>query len=133
MCRKEKNASSELTLLIGEPVTLSYDQIQRLMAKLIHGREWKTWSVPKPIAKIGAWCQQHLPFMKPTFIQPWMIELADDHYEMDISCAKQYLDWVPKHRVEETIPRWVKELKQDPILWYDENKLRRPKNLGSKK
>jgi nucleoside-diphosphate-sugar epimerase len=129
---KKKELPSELTLLIGEGSTMSYDQIQRLMARLIHGREWKTWSVPKWIAKIGAWCQQHLPFMKRSFIQPWMIDLADDHYELDISRAQRILGWNPKYTLEQTIPRWVKELKEDPILWYDENKLKRPKGLGAK-
>jgi nucleoside-diphosphate-sugar epimerase len=70
--------------------------------------------------------------MKHSFIQPWMIDLADDHYELDISLAKRLLDWTPKHRLEETIPRWVKELKEDPIQWYDENKLRRSKHLTQK-
>ncbi len=111
---------------------MSYDEIQRLMARLIHGREWKTWSVPKWIAKIGAWCQQHLPFMKPSFIQPWMIDLADDHYELDISRAKAVLGWNPKHRLDGTIPRWVKELKEDSVLWYDENKLKHPKRVIAK-
>ncbi|HEY2810707.1 MAG TPA: NAD(P)-dependent oxidoreductase [Rhabdochlamydiaceae bacterium] len=125
--QKRKQLPEELVLLIGEPETMSYDQIQRLMAKLVFGKEWKTWSVPKPIAKIGAWFQQHLPFMKPSFIQPWMITLADDHYELDVSRAQKFLGWTPKHRLEETIPRWVKELKEDPTLWYDENKLKRAK------
>jgi nucleoside-diphosphate-sugar epimerase len=129
---KRKELPEELVLLIGEDETMSYDAIQRLMAKLIHGREWKTWSVPKWIAKIGAWCQQHLPFMKPSFIQPWMVDLADDHYDLDISRAKRVLGWNPKHKLRDTIPRWVKELKEDPILWYDENKLKRPRGLGSK-
>lgn len=129
---KRRELPSETVLLVGESETMSYDQIQRLMARLVHGKEWKTWSVPKGIAKIGAWCQQHLPFMKRSFIQPWMIDLADDHYELDISRAQRMLGWNPKHRLEETIPRWVKELKEDPILWYDENKLRKPRGLGQK-
>jgi nucleoside-diphosphate-sugar epimerase len=129
---KRKELPEELVLLIGEGETMSYDDIQRLMAKLIHGRDWKTWSVPKPIAKIGAWCQQHLPFFKRSFIQPWMIDLADDHYELNVERAKRVLGWTPRHRIDQTIPLWVKELKEDPILWYDENKLKRPKGLGSK-
>ena len=128
---KRGQLPEELTLLIGEETTMSYDQIQQLMARLIHGTQWKTWRVPKPAAKVGAWFQQHLPLMKESFIQPWMIDFADDHYELDISRARQYLRWKPKHRLEETIPRWVKELKEDPILWYDENKLKKPKAFKS--
>jgi nucleoside-diphosphate-sugar epimerase len=128
--QKRKTLSPELTLLIGEDVTFSYDQLQRLMQRLIHGREWKTWSIPKPIAKIGAWIQDHLPFMKKGFIKPWMIEIADDHYELDITRAKKILGWQPKHRVDQVIPKWVQELKTDPVEWYDENKLKAPHGLA---
>lgn len=130
---KRRELPDELVLLIGEPKTMSYDEIQRLMQKLIFGKEWKTWSVPKFIAKIGAWFMQHLPFMKKSFIQPWMIDLADDHYELDITRAKRSLGWVPKRRLDETIPRWVKELKEDPETWYDENKLKKPHHFRTSK
>ena len=128
--QKRKSLPPELTLLIGEDVTFSYDQLQRMMQRLIHGKEWKTWSIPKPIAKIGAWIQDHLPFMKKGFIKPWMIEIADDHYELDISRAKKVLGWQPKYRVDQVIPKWVKELKSDPVEWYDENKLKAPHGLA---
>ncbi|MBS0621329.1 MAG: NAD(P)-dependent oxidoreductase [Verrucomicrobia bacterium] len=127
---KRKALPEELTLLIGEDTTLSYDALQRQMARLLHGTEWKTWSVPKPLAKIGAWFQEHLPFMKPSFIKPWMIDLADDHYELDITRAKNVLGWQPKHRVDQTIPLWADALKRDPVTWYDENKLKAPRGLG---
>jgi nucleoside-diphosphate-sugar epimerase len=122
---KRKILPPELTLLIGEEVTFSYDQLQRMMQRFIHAKEWKTWSIPKPIAKIGAWFQNHLPFVKKGFIKPWMIEIADDHYELDITRAKKILGWQPKHCVDQTIPKWVQELRVDPVEWYDENKLKR--------
>ncbi|MBS0605085.1 MAG: NAD(P)-dependent oxidoreductase [Verrucomicrobia bacterium] len=128
--QKRKALPPELTLLIGEDVTFSYDQLQRMMQRLTHGNEWKTWSVPKPIAKIGAWAQEHLPFMKPSFIKPWMIDLADDHYELDITRARKVLGWQPKYRVDKVIPKWIEELKRDPVMWYDENKLRAPRGLA---
>lgn len=130
--QKRKTLPAELTLLIGEEVTFSYDQLQRMMQKAIHGREWRTWSIPKPIAKIGAWVQDHLPFMKKGFIKPWMIEIADDHYELDITRAKTILGWQPKHRVDQAIPKWVQELKTDPVEWYDENKLKPPHGLAQR-
>ncbi len=127
---KRKMLPPELTLLIGEDITFSYDQLQRMMQRLIHGKEWKTWSVPKPIAKLGAWMQEHLPFTKKNFIKPWMIDLADDHYELDISRARKVLGWQPKNKLDQTLPQWIEELKKDPITWYDENKLRAPRGLS---
>jgi nucleoside-diphosphate-sugar epimerase len=131
--QKRKTLPPELTLLIGEEVTFSYDQLQRMMQHLIDGREYKTWSIPKPIAKLGAWAQGHLPMMKPSFIQPWMIDRADDHFELDITKAKKVLGWQPKNRVDQAVPKWVEELKRDPVMWYDENKLKAPHGLGYKK
>lgn len=126
---KRKTLPQETTLLVGEDVTFSYDDFQRLMARLIHGREWKTWEVPKWIAKIGAWVQDKLPFFKKSFIKPWMIDIADDHYELDITRAKKVIGWTPKRRVDQVIPKWVGELKRDPVGWYDENKLKAPHGL----
>ncbi len=131
--QKRKTLSPELTLLIGEDVTFSYDQLQRMMQRQIYGKEWKTWSVPKPIAKFGAGVQEHLPFMKPSFIKPWMIDRADDHFELDITRAKKVLGWQPRRRVDQVIPKWIEELKRDPVMWYDENKLRAPHGLAQKR
>lgn len=121
---KRKELPKELVLLLGEPTTLSYDEIQRQVSKLIYGKEWKTWGIPKPIAKIGAYVMELLPFFRKGFIQPWMIDLADDHYELDISKAKRYLNWEPRHQLKETIPLWIDQLKREPLAWYDLNKLR---------
>lgn len=127
--QKRKSLPPELVLLIGEDQTLSYDELQKEFARLIHGTSWKTWSVPKPLAKIGAWVQDHLPFMKESFIKPWMIDLADDHYVLDISRAKKYLGWTPKHSLKESLPKMIAALKDDPQGWYDENKLKPTKRL----
>ena len=31
------------------------------------------------------------------FVKPFMVELADDHYELDISRAQALLGWAPRH------------------------------------
>lgn len=113
----------ELVLLIGEPKTLSYDQMQRLICKLLYHKEFKTIRIPKILAKIGAWVQCHLPSGCSSFIRPWMIDYADDHYEMNIDRAKKFLGWVPKHRIEETLPKMIDSLRQDPEEWYRGNGL----------
>ena len=124
---KRKELPPETVFLIGEPKTPSYDELQKKMAKLVWNKDWKTFRVPKLLAKIGAWIQDHLPFLPESFIKPWMIDLADDHYELDISRAKRLLGWEPKHYVMDTIPKWVEQLKNDPRTFYDKNKLKKPK------
>lgn len=110
----------EIALNISEAHTFSYEELQDEMGKLIHEEEWATFEIPKPIAKLGAWAQD---LVGDPFIKPWMIERADDHYEMDITQAKQYLDWQPKHNLKDTVPKMVAKLKQDPDAWYKKNQL----------
>jgi len=121
---QRKTLPDELVLLLGESKTLSYDRMQRMISHLIRGKEFKTWRVPKWLAKIGAWVLGHIPFFPPPFIKPWMIDLADDHYELDISLAKKVLGWNPKYSLEKTLPRMIDELKANPAAWYKINQLK---------
>lgn len=114
----------ETVLVLGESKTLSYDAIQRQICRLLGKKEFLTFRVPKWIAKIGSWILCHLPLKEAPFIRPWMIDLADDHYELDISCAKQMLGWTPKHTLAKTLPIMIEELKKDPARWYKLNQLR---------
>jgi nucleoside-diphosphate-sugar epimerase len=113
------------TVLIGEPDTMSYDELQRAFGTLIHGEDWDTRSIPKALAKTGAWLEDHIPGEEP-FIKPWMVDLADDHYALDISRARQTVGWQPKRSLRETLPRMVSALKADPIRFYKTNKLEVP-------
>ncbi len=129
---KRKELPEELTLLIGEGETLSYDYLQRRISSLLTGTEFTTHALPKSLAKVGAWVENHLPFMKNEFIQPWMIDLADDHYDLDISKAKEVLGWEPKHRLDKTLPIMINALKNDPIAWYQKNGLHMPEHIRRK-
>src|SRR5919108_2819250 len=114
----------EATILIGEPDALSYDELQRLLAGHIHGdSDWDTTQIPKAIAKAGAWVQDQIPGVEEPFIKPWMIDLADDHYALDISRARQLLGWSPRRSLRDTLPKMVTALKTDPEAFYRGNKL----------
>ncbi len=120
---KRTELPEETTLLIGEPNTLSYDQLQRLISREIDGKEITTHSVPKFLAKIGSWVQNHTPFMPKPFIKPWMIDLADDNYLLDITRARTLLGWEPKRSIQETLPKMIASLKKDPKKFFKENHL----------
>ena len=126
----EKRASvpQETVLLIGEPETLSYDELQHTMQRLIHGESWETIDVPGPIAKVGAWVEDVLPGKVP-FIKPWMIDRANDHYALDITRAKTVLGWTPKRSLRATLSKMVSALKADPLGWYHEQGLEPPSSL----
>jgi nucleoside-diphosphate-sugar epimerase len=115
------------TLLIGESETLSYDELQRAISRQLHGKEWKTYHIPKPLAKLGCWLQSLLPGADP-FLKPWMIDLSDDHYAFDISRARTLLGWEPRHSLRKSLPIIIDELKFDPAGWYEENNLRAKTN-----
>ena len=109
------------TFLIGEPDAASYGDLQRKISKCIYGEEWETEEIPKELAKAGAWMQDLLP--ADSSIKPWMIELADDNYELDISRAVLHLNWHPVHRVLPIVEHMVAALKEDPAEWYHHHDL----------
>jgi nucleoside-diphosphate-sugar epimerase len=111
------------TLLIGESETLSYDWLQRTISRELHGKGWKTYQIPKPLAKLGCWLQSLLPGADP-FLKPWMIDLSDDHYAFDISRARTLLGWEPRHSLRNSLTQIIDELKLDPAGWYEGNNLR---------
>ncbi|HJT70828.1 MAG TPA: NAD(P)-dependent oxidoreductase [Terriglobales bacterium] len=112
----------ETVLLIGESVTLSYDELQRSFGRLIHNEEWETREIPKSVAKAGAWLENHVPGETP-FIKPWMIDLADDHYALDVSRAQELIKWSPARSLGQTLPKMIEFLKADHHGFYSENKL----------
>ncbi len=110
------------TVLIGEPVTYSYETLQRAISKQLHGESLETRQIPKALAKAGAWLQEHTPGEEP-FIKPWMIDLADDHYELDLTRAKRLLGWEPRRTLLGTLPAMLDALHGDPAAWYREHHL----------
>lgn len=116
----------DVAINISEPETYSYEELQQEIGELVHGEDWKTIEIPKPIAKAGAWVQD---LLGDSFIKPWMIDRADDHYELDISRAKELLHWEPKHSLKETLPKIINKLKEDPKAWYKEHELSMPKEV----
>src|SRR5688500_2732492 len=88
----------ETTLLIGEEETPSYEDMQQQIGRLIHGERWRTLALPKTLAKLGAWIQDEV-LDEDTYIRSWMVENSDDHYELDISRARELLGWSPRHKI----------------------------------
>ncbi len=129
--RRRNELPTETSLLLGEPSTMGYEALQNELGFLIHGETWQTETLPKILAKTGARLQQQMEIVIPDsidkgikpFIKPFMVDLADDHYELDISRARKLLDWEPKHSLRDALPAIVKELKADPLSWYKRNKL----------
>jgi len=108
---RRRDLPGEHAVLLGESVTYSYDQLQRAFARCLHGDDdWTTQQIPRDAAKAGAWLQGVLPGEQ--FIKPWMVDLADDHYELDITRAREALGWEPKHRLLDDAPKLCAAVKK---------------------
>jgi len=124
-----------MAVLAGEEDPMGFGELQDNLGRLIHGEEhWATLTMPKPLAKAAAWTEEHLEPVIPDaidwgekpFIRPFMIEMADDHYALDVSRARKYLDWKPRHALKDLLPAMVANLKRDPVSWYEANGVTQP-------
>ncbi|MCO8122654.1 NAD(P)-dependent oxidoreductase [Stieleria sp. TO1_6] len=109
-------------ILIGEANPLSYQTLQNMIGQRLYDQQWSTMYVPKPLAKVGA-AVTDVVEGGDAFIKPFMVEMADDHYALDLSRAKQLLGWEPKHQLSTTLPKIIDALKHDPKAWYRKNGL----------
>ncbi len=119
---RRKDLPPELPLLLGETETPTFGELQNELGRLIHDEEWETRRIPKALAKTGAWVEGEILDQDP-FIKPYMVDISDDHYEIDISRARTLLAWNPKHSLRGTLPKMIAALKADPVGWYKANKL----------
>jgi len=126
---KRNELPNPFVVIIGEDKTMSYADLQNAISEILEHKDYHVFRVPKWLAKDGAWVENRLPFFDDNFIQPWMIDMADDHYALDISLAKKVLGWSPKHYIDTSLPVMMQLLKSDPFKWYEENGLVMPKHL----
>jgi hypothetical protein len=120
---KKETLPPFLILLAAEEKTFPYIELHKRMSKAALGYELPLFWVPKFMAKLGSL------FLIHSFIKPFMIDIADLHYDVDISRAKKLLGWEPKKSLDknlETLVAWAKENKQE---FYKENGLIVPKKL----
>jgi nucleoside-diphosphate-sugar epimerase/uncharacterized membrane protein len=117
-------------MLVGEDKVMGYRELQNRIGHLIFGKkEWQTIDIPEFVAKSGAWLEERaepiipdtIDHGKKPFIKPFMIDLASDHYDLDISRARELLDWQPKHNIYDGLKNLIASLKKDPAAWYKRN------------
>jgi nucleoside-diphosphate-sugar epimerase len=84
-------------LLIGEDRPVTYFQIHRAAQRAFGRRQGRIRRIPKWLARVGAqilvWMGQL--FGKSSFIHPWMIDFAGEHFEFDLRPTRQLLEWQP--------------------------------------
>ena len=129
-----------VAILAGEEEAVSFRRLQDRIGQLVHGEEtWQTLTLPAPIAKLGAKVELMSEPVVPDdfdqgekpFLRPFMIDLARDHYALDISRARELLNWSPQHFILDTLPAMIENLKQDPVGWYKTNGVVTPRELDA--
>lgn len=132
--RRADIAAGEV-ILAGEPDTMSFDALQNRIGALIHGAQtWATLKVPAPVAKLGAALETQTEPVVPDaldegekpFIRPFMVDMASDHYALNISKARSLLEWEPKEYIGRKLPVMIDTLKDDPLGWYQANGITPP-------
>ncbi|MDN3505727.1 MAG: NAD(P)-dependent oxidoreductase [Simkaniaceae bacterium] len=120
---KKKELGSHEIFVLGEPDVIAFGQLQKILGELIHGKAWWTLRVPKWFAKMGAALKKSLHIGRKSFIQPWMIDLADDHYDLDIGKSKEVLGWEPAFNLKNCLPKFVSALKENPQKWIEKHEI----------
>ncbi len=111
-------------ILIGEPDPPSYSELQDTIGLLLWGEQWPTIRVPGSVARAAAWLEEKAS--NDAFIKPYMIKLADDHYALDITRARETLGWEPEHRLLDELPKMIDTMKSYPVAWRRANGLVQP-------
>lgn len=124
--RRRADLPSWFPVLIGEPETIGYGQLQDAIAEELWDRSWPTMRVPVPLAKVGAWVREKSPFLEDPFIRSWMVDRASDNYDLDVSVAEEHLGWTPQHTVLGSIPEMIRRLRADREGWYARNGMKPP-------
>ncbi|WP_439524847.1 vitamin K epoxide reductase family protein [Marivita sp.] len=137
---RRADLAADEVFLAGEPDTMSYAALQDRIGALIHGEEtWETLVLPAPVARLGAKLETSAEPVVPDaldlgekpFIRPFMIDMASDHFALDLSKARRLLDWEPEQRIDDKLPLLIEALKDDPLSWYRENGITPPTWLES--
>lgn len=129
---RRSDLPDHLPVLLGESEVIGYGELQQIIGGELRDGGWQTMRMPKPLAKVGAWLQDHTPIAPDPFIKSWMVDLADDHYALDINRAQLYLDWEPKKSLRDTIPKIIDSLRRDPTAWYERHDFEVPRFLEKK-
>jgi len=112
--------------MVGEDVPIPYRDIQQTASQVLHGRDFEVLRVPKFLARQGARVMQGLASARGdrSFIKPWMIEYAGEHFELDTTKTSAELDWRPRHDMRDELPQIVARARDKPDEWLARNDAR---------
>lgn len=105
--------------MVGEDEPVTYRKVQDVAARTIHGSSGDIRRVPKFVARQGARFMSGLAQLKGdrAFIQPWMIDYAGEHFDLDIDPTRHDLGWSPQHDMHAELPEICARARDNPEEW----------------
>jgi nucleoside-diphosphate-sugar epimerase len=112
--------------MVGEDEPVTYRKVQDVAARTIHGAGGGIRRVPKFVARQGARMMGGLAQLKGdrAFIQPWMIDYAGEHFELDTDATRAELGWSPRHDMHAELPDICARARDNPEEWRRRNDAR---------
>lgn len=113
--------------LIGQERPVPYEDIHRLASEIFYEKRLPLLRVPPLIAYLGAHMLSAFSSLvgRRRFLQPWMIKLAEEHFEFDLTHVKSELGWSPWRSLHEDLRRILEFAHYHRDLWLEINH-RRP-------
>lgn len=112
--------------MVAEPRPVPYGEIQSVAARTFHGRAGRVMRVPRLLARQGARAMHRWASWSGdrAFIQPWMIDYAGEHFELDTSRTEADLGWRVAHDLHQELPEICARAQEAPETWQERNEAR---------
>jgi nucleoside-diphosphate-sugar epimerase len=112
--------------LIGERAPVTYETIHSAASRAFRDRELPLFQMPKVLAKLGAALTGFLDDIRGqrSFIQPWMIEFAGEHFEFDLTHTRDELGWEPRRYMGDQLDEMCTRAAVHRDVWLERNRAR---------
>ncbi|NDE14953.1 NAD-dependent epimerase/dehydratase family protein [bacterium] len=112
--------------LIGQPTPITYREIHARSCTAFGGKATQLIQVSPQLATIGAYVGQWLARTRgrKSFIRPWMIPFAGEHFSFDLTHSRERLGWVPKHSIQRDLDGILVQATQNRDQWLKINAAR---------
>ena len=113
-------------LLIGEDRPVTYLQIHRAARRAFGRQRARVRRIPKCLARMGAFVLVLLGKLigKPPYIRPWMIGIAEEHFEFDVRPARRVLGWQPDGYLGDRLDAMCERAAIHRDIWLAKNETR---------
>jgi len=112
--------------MVGEDVPITYRDVQNTASRELLGHDLSVRRVPKFFARQGARVMDRFAAWRGdrAFIQPWMIDYAGEHFELDTAKTVEDLGWKPQHDMRQELPEIVARARDHTDEWRARNDAR---------